>query len=226
MRKIFFLLAIVFIFVGCSSSKKAAEEHARIEREQFVADSIAKVRQDSIMLAQTRKPVEKPKPKVKPFNTYTSKISGSYKSLPFSGTVRMVYDSIIWVSVTEMGVEAVRAKFTKDSMFMIDKINKEFVAIPYSRASSFIGIPVNFQFAQNLFVDTTQMQKLSGKNLAGTITKKNMKIDNKIFLPIEIELNALLGTKEQKVKLKVKNHKLNTTLEFPFERPSNYKVRH
>lgn len=224
MKKIVYILILLFVFTGCHHSKKTARKNTSTNdtKQQVInTPTTRENKQDTIKITQTPALQQKEKP----FQTYTSKVSGSYKSIPFSATVRIAYDSIIWVSATSFGIEGVRALLTKDSVFVINKMEKEFISIPYSKANSLIGMPIDYDFVQSMFTDSVQNVVLNSPKCKGNIKKLSMKVDNKYWLPYEIDVNALLGSQEQKIKLKVKNHKINTILSYPFEKPSNYKLR-
>lgn len=226
MKNIIYILLAIIVFSSCSSSKKAARiEAERLRQEQIIADSIAKAKQDSIALSKPVVKPQKPVVKPKPFNTFSAKLSGSYKNIPISGTVRIAYDSIIWISVTELGIEAARAKLTKDSLLLINKLEKEYYSFSYKRASAYLGLPLSFDFVQNLFFDTTATTKIEKDKITGTIKKICMKIDA-FYFPIEVNLNALVNNKEEKATIKIKKHKVNEVVDFPFDIPNNYKVKH
>lgn len=66
----------------------------------------------------------------------TAKMNGELsvtsQSTPFSftGQLRMRHDSTIWVSASVMGVEAVRARVTNDSVLMVNRFEKTYLAEP------------------------------------------------------------------------------------------------
>lgn len=68
----------------------------------------------------------------------TAKMNGEltltdhHSPLAFTGQLRMRRDSIIWVSATLMGMEAVRVLVTTDSVFMINRLEKTYLAEPFS----------------------------------------------------------------------------------------------
>jgi len=55
------------------------------------------------------------------------KISAEDKNLRLTANIRMKKDSVIWISLSPgFGVEAARALITKDSVFILDKIHREY----------------------------------------------------------------------------------------------------
>ena len=174
---------------------------------------------------ETKKPSNEPIKKVKPFNTFSCKVSGSYKGIPMNATVRIAYDSIVWVSGSSFGIEGVRALCLTDSVFIINKLEKEYIACNYDRITKFVGMPLSYNFVQSLFFDTIRNATFNSPNFSGTIKKEITKVD-KFYFPSTIEINAIFNQQKQNIKLKVKNHKVNTENSYPFSQPNGYKVRH
>lgn len=55
------------------------------------------------------------------------KIAAEGKNLRLTANIRMKKDSVIWISLSPgLGVEAARALITKDSVFVLDKIHREY----------------------------------------------------------------------------------------------------
>lgn len=163
--------------------------------------------------------------KVKPFNTFSCKVSGSYKGIPISATVRIAYDSIVWLSASSLGIEGVRALCLTDSVFVINKLEKEYIACNYDRITKFVGMPLSYNFVQSLFFDTVRNATFNSPNFSGTVKKEITKVD-KFYFPSVIEVNAIFNQQKQSIKLKVKNHKVNPENSYPFSQPKGYKVRH
>ncbi len=92
------------------------------------------------------------------FKTFSAKIKVEYEDnkskQSITAYVRMIKDSTIWVLgiATVFNIEAFRALITKDSVFVIDKINKEvlFRSIDYLQEVS--EIPFDFKTLQDLLV--------------------------------------------------------------------------
>lgn len=68
-------------------------------------------------------------------------------------TVRMRKDSIIWISVVPgLGIEAARIKITRDSVHMINRLQKEFFAGDYSIIKQKFKVDVNFDLVQAIML--------------------------------------------------------------------------
>ncbi|MEJ8804458.1 DUF4292 domain-containing protein [Pontibacter sp. H249] len=74
-------------------------------------------------------------------------------------TLRMKKDSIIWVSVQPgLGIEAARMKLTQDSVYMINRLHKEYAATDYRFLRSKLNVDVNFDVVQSILLGNYQAQ--------------------------------------------------------------------
>lgn len=75
------------------------------------------------------------------------------KKSGFGATVRMQRDSMIWISVTPgLGLEAARILITQDSLFFMNRINKEYVCSDFSYISQRFKVDVDFNMLQSLLL--------------------------------------------------------------------------
>lgn len=109
------------------------------------------------------------------FNTLSAKLGVTYKNknnkLGVSATIRVKKDSIIWISITPMfGIEALRVVLTKDSVKMINKLSKEYVADNYNFIKQLINIDVDYRIVENIII---------GNSISGTedIFVQDVRID-------------------------------------------------
>ena len=92
------------------------------------------------------------------FKTFSGKINVNYvggdnKSYNVNTIVRMYKDSAIWVSVTAiLGIEAIRALVTKDSVQLLDKQNKIYTARSIDYLQEVTGLPLNLSTLQDLII--------------------------------------------------------------------------
>lgn len=71
----------------------------------------------------------------------------------FSTNIRMKNDSIIWLSLSgPMGIEGLRLAITRDSFFLINKINKEYTARPITFLNEIVPLNTNLTMLQNLLL--------------------------------------------------------------------------
>jgi hypothetical protein len=71
--------------------------------------------------------------------------------------LRMKKDSIIWVSVLPgLGIEAARFKMTPDSVYVMNRIHKEYTATTYEFLSKRFNVDLNFQVVQSILLGNYQ----------------------------------------------------------------------
>lgn len=93
---------------------------------------------------------------ISPFNEMNAKLkmkgtmNGSTRS--FSTTLRWKKGEKIWMSMSILGIEGVRVLIRKDSIFILDKINKKYWAEPYSYLEKKAGLSIPFSDLENLFL--------------------------------------------------------------------------
>ncbi|MBD2700926.1 DUF4292 domain-containing protein [Spirosoma sp. BT702] len=74
-------------------------------------------------------------------------------------TIRARKDSLIWVSISKLGLEAVRALITRDSITIIDKIHREYSMYDFPTLSKQFNFQMNFQLLQALIVGNLPLPK-------------------------------------------------------------------
>jgi hypothetical protein len=93
-----------------------------------------------------------------PFQTFSSKIKVDYrgsdgKNYDVNANVRMLRDSTIWISVNAvLGIEALRALITPDSVKLIDKLNKTYTARSISYLQEVTSLPLDLPTLQDLLI--------------------------------------------------------------------------
>lgn len=66
--------------------------------------------------------------------------------------IRVRKDSVIWLSVNKLGIEAVRGMITRDSITIIDKIHREYTVYDFPTLSKQFNFEMNFALLQALIV--------------------------------------------------------------------------
>ena len=125
-----------------------------------------------------------------------------------SGQLRMRNDSIVWLSVTAtMGVEVLRAKVSNDSVWVLNRMEKTYLAEPLDSLCAKLGMPLSLPLVQTLLLDNNegvppvenqmvQLKTFVMGNMAAKIRYKNVKLDEKTTFPLKIT------DKMERVKLK------------------------
>lgn len=74
-----------------------------------------------------------------------------------SGQLRMRRDSIVWLSVTAaMGVEVARIKVSADSAWVINRIEKTYLAEPLDSLAKRLGMPISLPWVQTMLLDNNE----------------------------------------------------------------------
>lgn len=92
------------------------------------------------------------------FTTFSAKLDVDYddpdgKKLDVNAQIRMYKDSVIWVSITAIfGIEGLRAYITTDSVKVLDKQNKIYIARSIAYLQEITALPLNLQSLQDLLI--------------------------------------------------------------------------
>ena len=115
-----------------------------------------------------------------------------------SGQLRMRKDSLMWLSVTAtMGMEVLRAKVTNDSVWVLNRIEKTYLAEPLDTVASRLGVPLSLPLLQALLFDnnegippvenqTVQLKNFAFGNYAAKVKYSNVRLDEKTTFPLKI----------------------------------------
>ena len=116
-----------------------------------------------------------------------------------SGQLRMRNDSLVWLSVTAtMGVEVLRAKVSNDSIWLINRLEKTYLAEPLDTVSAQLGMPLSLPLLQILLLDnnqglppvenqTVQLKTFLMGGLSAKIRYNNVRINEKTTFPLKIK---------------------------------------
>ncbi len=115
-----------------------------------------------------------------------------------SGQMRMRKDSLIWLSINAtLGIEVVRAKVSNDSVWVINRLEKTYLAEPLDSLAMQFGIPLNLPLLQTLLLDnnegippvenqTVLLKTFVIGNMSAKMRYKNIKLDEKTSFPLKI----------------------------------------
>ena len=128
-----------------------------------------------------------------------------------SGQLRMRHDSLIWLSVTAtMGVEVLRAKISNDSVWILNRLEKTYLAEPLDSIAIQLGMPISIPWVENLLLDnnegippvdnqTVQLKTFVLGDFSAKIRYNNIKINEKTTFPLKIT------NKMQRVRIATNN---------------------
>jgi len=105
-----------------------------------------------------------------------------YQTRKFTANIRMRKDSIIWMNVKKLSVEAARIKITPDSIYAIDRLNKEYYIKDLSYLEKEYNIPSrkagpsNFKVLQEIIFGNAIF--FDGSGLKAIVNKSEYQLDN------------------------------------------------
>ena len=115
-----------------------------------------------------------------------------------SGQLRMRKDSIVWLNVTAtMGVEVLRAKVSNDSVWILNRMEKTYLAEPLDTVSAQLGMPLSLPLVQILLLDnnqglppvenqTVQLKTFLMGELSAKIRYNNIRLNEETTFPLKI----------------------------------------
>lgn len=122
--------------------------------------------------------------------------------------IKIKKDSLIWCSITAiLGIEVMRAQINQDSIWIVDKINRQYQIYNFEGLSKKIGIQVNYNILQALLLGEVPFPNTPGKiskqdnhwlieqlsnllTITNTISRKTIKLEK--LLVIETPTNNSL----------------------------------
>ena len=148
-------ILLLFFFGSCKSTKKI---QAAISKKDTTGVVITETsNEDSLNII--RNAITELHKKHTDFKTFSAKIKVDYqdskgKQPGITAFVRIIKDSVIWISgyATVFNIEAFRTKITKDSVIVIDKINKEVQRRSIDYLQEVTQIPFDFNTLQDLLI--------------------------------------------------------------------------
>lgn len=78
--------------------------------------------------------------------------SDEYGRETFSTNIRIRKDSAIWIVFKKFSIEGARALITPDSIYVLDRLNREYAVKPFEYAQREYNLPVGFQGLQALLL--------------------------------------------------------------------------
>jgi Domain of unknown function (DUF4292) len=147
-----------FIALFSSSCKTAKKIQASIDKKDTTSVHIRNPYKDDSMLV-IKNAMDGIHKRQITFKTFSAKIKVEYedskgKQPNITAYIRILKDSLIWISgyATVFNIEAFRVLINKDSVFVLDKINKEVKLRSMDYLQEVTQIPFDLIALQNLFV--------------------------------------------------------------------------
>ncbi|MEO1258309.1 MAG: DUF4292 domain-containing protein [Bacteroidota bacterium] len=132
------LLAILLLTIAtaCDPARRAQKTKLKNKSEKFLMKRLLNTQVSADWLGSKAKVVYK----------------DEYMRESFTAYIRMKKDSAIWMSFRKFSFEGARALITPDSIFVIDRLNNQYLAKPFSYAQQEFRLPVGFQGLQAMLL--------------------------------------------------------------------------
>jgi len=88
--------------------------------------------------------------------------NGDGQRLKASTTIRMRKDSIIWMNVKKLGIEAARVKITPDSIYFLNRLTREYAIWDLTYLKKQFNLPLDFTDLQELILGNAVMVEAEG----------------------------------------------------------------
>jgi hypothetical protein len=152
------IVAAVFFMLFAGSCKTAKKIQASVDKKDTTSVHIKNTfEDDSLRLIKTA--VSDVHKRRIEFKTFSAKMKVEYEDVKgkqpnITAYVRIIKDSLIWISgyATVFNIEAFRVLINKDSVFVLDKINKEVKLRSMDFLQEVTEIPFDLKTLQDLFV--------------------------------------------------------------------------
>jgi len=160
------------------------------------------------------------------YNTFTARVNIEYsgtdgKRYDVNANIRLLKDSAIWVSANALlGIEAFRALITKDSVKILDKLNKTYTARSVDYLQEVSSLPLDLAILQDLiignpvFLDTNFV---SYSQSPGTVSLLSIGPRVRSSITVDAENNTL-----QRIRLDDQNLARNRNADLTY---SSYETR-
>ncbi|NUN99649.1 MAG: DUF4292 domain-containing protein [Saprospiraceae bacterium] len=73
-----------------------------------------------------------------------------YQSVTANAIIKMRKDSILWIAIKKLGFEVARMQVTRDSVYILDRLNNQYAIKDLNYLESSFNIPANLQMLQAL----------------------------------------------------------------------------
>jgi outer membrane biogenesis lipoprotein LolB len=176
MKRFFVLIAVLALLASCRStrtiSKAVSKKDTTVAVQTAVADTQQLIRTALQQLGNNHIN----------FQTFSGKVEVDYKGTDGKGygvnaKINMYKDSAIWISANAiLGIEAMRVLVTKDSVKLLNKLEKVYSARSISYLQELTSLPLNLYTLQDMiignpvFLDSNIIRYSTGNGLINLLS--------------------------------------------------------
>jgi len=156
MTRFFCLLLIIALLASCRSTKKIQTAITKKDSVLTVNAPPRATKTDTVQLINAA--LRKVDSNRIGFRTFSAKVNVDYsgsdgKKYDVNANIRMYKDSAIWIAVNALlGIDAMRLFVTKDSVKLLDKLNKTYTARSVDYLREVTSLPLNLYNLQDLII--------------------------------------------------------------------------
>ncbi len=155
----FLFVLILLAALSATSCKSTKKIQAAVAKKDTVSVKITNTTSDRDSILMVKKALANVHSKENDFKTFSAKVKVQYqdskgKQPNITAYIRIIKDSLIWISgfATVFNIEAFRIFINKDSVFVVDKINKQVQYRSIGYLTEVTAIPFDFKTLQSLLV--------------------------------------------------------------------------
>lgn len=155
------------------------------------------------------------------YTSFAGKVKVNYagpgSSRDFSANIRIKKDSVIWATITFLGIPAARVFVTQDSLYVLNYIQKEVIKLPLSRSAEVLPAPIDFKSLQNLIIGEPlrdgRLASATASDKRWTLTVEDPTyMQNVIYSKIDSTINHMeIFTKDTASQASINNGRYETT---------------
>ena len=143
--------------------------------------------------------------------------------------IRMKKKEFVWMSIKKFGMEFARIMIKPDSIFVIDRFNRQYMAMAVDSFKNEYNIPFNFTDIQDILAGNSIIRNqtpVKGREINDKyilITKSNnIKIDYTLDTKFKVERSKFKDLKNHSVVSEFSDYKPYNEVEIPYLRKYNY----
>ncbi len=209
MKKILYLSIAALILVSCRTAKKIQQPVSGPPRDSVTA----KPPVDSAATTPDLSGLNRVQ-----YQTFSGKAEVDFaqdggRKNNFDIKVNMLHDSLIWFSVTgPLGIEGMRGIITRDSVKIVNRLNKEYIQRSISYLQEQLGLPLDLASMQDLLMGNplfinNDSSRITRNDQGWMITSEDRGIRNQLLitnpglLPSFSKLDAIDSSRKRSAEL-------------------------
>jgi hypothetical protein len=154
MKKLVFFIGLIAVLASCRSTRTISNAVSKKDSAARTTPAVAKVDTQQLI----REALQQVQANRIDYQTFSAKVAIDYKGTDGKGygvnaNIKMYKDSAIWVSANAiLGIEAMRVLVTKDSVKLLNKLEKVYTARSIGYLQEVTSLPLNLFTLQDMII--------------------------------------------------------------------------